>query len=259
MANGEVFPSQEELQAVPIRSLEEVVKYYTEEHPELADRGEAGPFRCLMTAPDFLEALRVLGGFRVTQRMLGTYVSWLRLIPPPVPKDGQGEYYVYPEHLDLALLVLALRQVHFLPLRTIRELLERVSADMRHLLTAGKLSTDDLLDLAKMLPKGCEIKDLVMAKACDVMLEDVLPSGRALTAATEPGGALESLEEKLILGRLEQIREWVRSGRRADFVRQEAAQDLEDLAWRKRIAGKIRIKMMARQNRVFREKIARLG
>ena len=69
-----------------------------------------------------------------------------------------------------------------------------------------------------------------MAKACDVMLMDVMSSSKAVAAALEPGDTLRQLQEKLVLARLDEMKGWVGSGRWQEFLRRESAQDLKDLA-----------------------------
>ena len=93
-----------------------------------------------------------------------------------------------------------------------------------------KFEISDLLDLAKMLKNGLGIGDLVMAKACDVLLMDVMSSSKAVAAALEPGDTLRQLQEKLVLARLDEMKGWVGSGRWQEFLRRESAQDLKDLA-----------------------------
>ena len=244
------FPSLEELPTLPVHGFDGFLKFYNEENFKLKERGEPGPFRLLATAPDFAELVDTLANFRVSPRLLRAYTSPnLGLLSPPVHRNGSKDHYVYPDHFEGFMFILTLRRVYHLPLKAIRQILEHLPADMRHVVTARKLSTEDLLDLAKMMPKGFTVKDLVMAKACDMMLEDVLPSGQALIAATEPGNALQDLEEKLMLGRLVQIKEWIKTGRRQKFVRREAAEDFKDLAENRLLVQKIRRKILSRQAR----------
>jgi DNA-binding transcriptional MerR regulator len=247
------WPSDEELEKLPVRGFDGLMEYYSQEKWK-AEKTRSAPARVLVKDTDFLELIEVLLEAKPSLRELKAYSSpRLGLLPPPVRREG-ADYYVYPDHLELLGTVLTLRKAYHLPLETIRELLERVPLDEHHVLSARVLSAADLLDLAKMGAAGFGLKDVVMAKACDVMLEDVLPSGQALTAATEPGNALQTLEEKLILGRLEEIKSWVESGRRQKFVRRESAEDFKNLARKHLIGKKISRKMAARRSRAGRGK-----
>src|SRR5207302_1562031 len=143
----------------------------------------------------------------------------IKLLPPQIHKKGTGGkgYYVFPDHFELANIVLTLRRWYQLPLKALREVLERFPLENRHLIIDHKLSLEELLDLAKMGSKGFEVKDVVMARACNDMIQDLLPPTQALNAALEPGDRLAELEDKLILQRLEEIKTWVQSGRKREF------------------------------------------
>lgn len=217
-----------------------------------AKRNKEGipPGRVLVRAADLVDMLEGIGGFKLTLRALKTYSSSrLKLLPPPVQKDDRQACYVFPDHFDRLGLILTLRQGYHLPLKAIQELLEHYPAEHYHLIIERKLSLEDILDLAKMLRHGFQIRDLIMAKTCDVMVQDALSSSQALSAATEPGDALRKLQEKAIIGRLEEIKAWVSSGRRQEFLRRESAQDFKELAQRRLLGNRISRKLMARRRR----------
>ena len=113
------------------------------------------------------------------------------------------------------------------------------------------MTIEELLDLAKMLPRGFAVKDLVMAKTCDLMVQDTLSPSRALIAAVEPGEALQKAEESAILSRLDELKQWgpVRTLRHREFVRQESAEDFKNLAVNRLLAGKIVRKISAKRAR----------
>lgn len=236
-----------DLENLPLATFREAID-------RTAKRNSEGktPGRVLIEAGEFANLLAVLLNVRATAKTLRTYGSArVGLLPPPVKKDGKL-CYVYPDHLDRAAFALTLRQVYHLPLGVIRELDKHFPTDCRHLVLERKLTLEELLDLAKMLPRGFAIEDLVMAKTCDLMVEDTLAPARALQAATQPGAALRRTEEAAILSRLDQIRDWVVSGRRQKFVARESAQDFQNLARNKLLAAKIIKKVLARRARARR-------
>lgn len=258
MANKRTFPSLKELQNLPICDREDALKYYTDESIKRKDGRESGPFRMLVPAPRFVDLIKTLANFKLSPRLLRAWVS-LKLIAPPTERDEKKELYVYPDHFEQVAIILTLRYNYQLPLRAIQQVIEHFPGGLFHVITSRKLTTEQLLDAAKMLPDGYEPKDIFLAKACDAMLEDVLPADQALAAATEENNGLQSIEEQLILSRLDEIKDWVKSGGRQKFVRREAAQDLQDLAWRHRFSQRIRNKMLARQAREIREKLIPKG
>jgi hypothetical protein len=119
---------------------------------------------------------------------------------PAVHREGKT-CYIFPDHFDRLGIILTLRQAYNLPLSAIRNLLEHFPAEHRNLIMERKFEIDELLDLAQMLKNGYQIKDLIMAKACDVLLQDLMSSSQTISAALEPGDTMRRLQEKLILGR----------------------------------------------------------
>ena len=65
----------------------------------------------------------------------------------------------------------------------------------------------------------------------------------------EPGEALRQTEEGAILSRLDEMKQWVVSGRRQEFVRRESAEDFKNLAENRLIGKKISRKILARRAR----------
>ena len=65
----------------------------------------------------------------------------------------------------------------------------------------------------------------------------------------EPGEALRQTEESAILSRLDELKQWVVSGRRQEFVRRESAEDFKNLAVNRLLAGKIVKKITAKDAR----------
>jgi hypothetical protein len=243
-------PNAQELQALPVMTPRQILDHFAQKK----DKGEA-PARVLMETSDLIGMLEAVGGFKLTQRLLQTYSSpKLKLVPPPIQKNGHKACYVFPDHFDRLGVILTLRQGYHLPLKAIQQLLEHFPAEANHLIMERKLSIEELLDLAKMLPKGYGVNDLIMAKTCDLMVQDALSSNRALSAATEAGDALKKLEEKTILARLDELKVWVSSGRRQEFVRRESAEDFKNLAQKHLIGRKISRKITARRARLSRGK-----
>lgn len=235
---------EEGLKKLPIMSVREAVDLF-------AKRSEQGQARgnVLIAAGEFIGLLEALFGFKVAAKTLKAYaLPRVNLLPPAVKKDGKT-CYVYPDQLDRIGFILTLRQAYHLPLNTIRELDKHFPADARHLVLERKMTIEELLDLAKMLPRGFAVKDLVMAKTCDLMVEDALSPSRALLAAGEPGEALRQTEEGAILARLDELKQWVVSGRRQEFVRRESAEDFKNLALNRLLAGKIVKKITAKRAR----------
>jgi DNA-binding transcriptional MerR regulator len=236
--------SEEELEKLPVMTVAEAVSLFAERREQGHDRG-----RVLVEAAEFIALLEALFGFKVAAKTLKAYASPpVNLLPPAVKKNGKS-CYVYPDQLDRIGFILTLRQAYHLPLNTIRELDKHFPADARHLVLERKLAIAELLDLAKMLPRGFEVKDLVMAKTCDFMVQDTLSPSRALSAAVEPGEALRRTEESAILSRLDELKQWVVSGRRQEFVRRESAEDFKNLALNRLLAGKIVKKITAKSAR----------
>ena len=241
--NGMETP-EEELKKLPLMSVREATDLFAKRKDQGQPRGSV-----LITETDLLDLLDDLFSFKVAAKTLKGYSSpRVKLLPPPVRKDGKP-CYVYPDQLDRLGFVLTLRQAYHLPLNTIRELDKHFPADARHLVLERKMTIEELLDLAKMLPRGFAVKDLVMAKTCDLMVEDTLSPSRALFAAAEPGEALRQTEESAILSRLDELKQWVVSGRRQEFVRRESAEDFKNLAGNQLLARKIVKKITAKSAR----------
>lgn len=201
--------------------------------------GKTEQVRVLIELDGFIEMLEAVGGFTLNRRALLTYSSpRVGLIEPPVQAQGKT-CYVFPDHFDRMGIILTLRQAYNLPLHAIRELVERFPRDNYELLMERKLKISDVLDLAKMLKGGYGLADLVMAKAGDVLLMDLLSSSKALSAAAEPGDSLRKLQERLLLARLDEMKVWITSGRWQEFLRAESAQDFKDLAARKALHKRI--------------------
>lgn len=233
---------EEGLKKFPIMSVREAVDLFAKRNEQGQARGNV-----LIAAGEFIGLLEALFGFKVAAKTLKAYASpRVNLLPPAVKKDGKT-CYAYPDQLDRIGFILTLRQAYHLPLNTIRELDRHFPADARHLVLERKMTIEELLDLAKMLPRGFAVKDLVMAKTCDLMVEDALSPSRALFAAGEPGDALRQTEESAILTRLDELRQWVVSGRRQEFVRRESAEDFKNLALNRLLAGKIVKKITAKR------------
>lgn len=233
-----------ELGKLPVMKPREVIEHFGKKK---AGGGEPG--KVLVESGDLIEMLEAVSGLKVSRRELLRYSSErLSLIGAPV-KAGGKLCFVFPDQFDRLGFVLTLRQVYHLPLNAIRELDKHFPADCRHLVVERKLSIEELLDLAKMLPRGFAVKDLVMAKTCDLMVEDTLSPTRAVLAAVEPGEALRKAEETAILSRLDELKQWVLSGRRQEFVKRESAEDFKNLALNRLLAGKIVRKISAKRAR----------
>lgn len=235
---------EEGLKKLPIMSVREAVDLFAKRNEQGQARGNV-----LIAAGEFIELLEAIFGFKVAAKTLKAYASpRVKLLPRAIKKDGKT-CYAYPDQLDRIGFILTLRQSYHLPLNTIRELDKHFPADARHLVLERKMTIEELLDLAKMLPRGFAVKDLVMAKTCDLMIEDALSPSRALFAAGEPGEALRQTEEGAILTRLDELKQWVVSGRRQEFVRRESAEDFKNLALNRLLAGKIVKKITAKRAR----------
>lgn len=223
------------------------------EHFGRKQEAGAEPGPVLVELEDFMSMLDAVGGFELSQRALLSYSSpRINLIEPPLKKDGKA-CYIVPDHFNRMAIILTLRQAYSLPLGAIRGLLDRYPKENYDLLMERKFEISDLLDLVKMLKSGLGIGDLVMAKACDVMLMDLMSSSKAVAAALESGDTLRHLQEKLVLARLDEIKDWVGSGRWQDFLRRESAQDLKDLAGKQLVHKKIVAKVLARKARGARQ------
>ncbi len=236
---------EEELKKLPVMTVRETIDLFAKRNDKDQPRG-----RVLITEQDLIGLLDTIFGFKAAAKTLKAYSSpRVKLLPAPVRKDGKV-CYVYPDQFDRLGFILTLRQVYHLPLNTIRELDKHFPEDCRHLVLERKMTIEELLDLAKMLPRGFAVKDLIMAKTCDLMVEDTLSPSRALAAAVEPGEALRQTEESAILSRLDELKEWVASGRRQEFVRRESAEDFKNLAAKRFLHKKIVAKVLAKKARL---------
>lgn len=212
------------------------------------EQGQSQP-SVLIAATEFIGLLEALLGFKVAAKTLKAYASpRVNLLPPAIKRNGKS-CYVYPDQLDRIGFILTLRTAYHLPLNSIRELDRHFPANVRHLVLERKMTIEELLDLAKLLPRGFAVKDLVMAKTCDLMVQDTLSPSRALLAAVEPGEALRQAEESAILNRLDELKQWVVSGRRQEFVRRESSEDFKALAGNRLLAKKIVKKITAKSAR----------
>lgn len=233
---------------LPILSSEQVIEHFNRAKEKGVDPG-----RVLMEAHNFIALLRAVGGFEISARIVRNFCSpRIKLIDPPVMKDRKA-CFIFPDQFDRLGIILTLRQAYNLPLAAIREIIERYPKEHYDLILERKFEVEDLLDLAKMLKQGQDLKDLIMAKASDVLLQDVMPSSAALNAALEPGDALRNLQEKLLLTRLEELKTWITSGRWQEFLRRESAQDFKDLATKQLLNKKIVAKVLARRARLDRK------
>ena len=235
----------QELQALPVLTPRQVIDHFGQKK----DQGEP-PSRALVELSDFISMLKTVGGFDLNRRVLLSYSSpKIKLIEPPIQKDRKA-CYVFPDHFNRMGMILTLRQAYSLPLAAIRDLLEHFPKENHDLIMERKLEIDELLDVAKMLKNGYQLKHLIMAKAADVMLQDLMSSSQAVNAALEPGDTLRQLQEKLILARLDEMKGWVSTGRWQAFLRRESAQDLKDLATKQLLSKKIVRKVLARRARL---------
>ena len=240
--------TSKEIQKLPVMKPPQIREHFGRKQ---AAGTEPGPV--LVELDDFISMLEAVGGFELSLRAFLSYSSpRINLIEPPLKKDGKA-CYVVPDHFNRMAIILTLRQAYSLPLGAIRSLLERYPKENYDLLMERKFEISDLLDLAKMLKNGLGIGDLVMAKACDVMLMDIMSSSKAVAAALEPGDTLRQLQEKLVLARLDEMKGWVGSGRWQEFLRRESAQDLKDLAGKQLLHKKIVAKVLARKARGARK------
>ncbi|MFA5140654.1 MAG: hypothetical protein WC728_15605 [Elusimicrobiota bacterium] len=235
------------LEDLPILTPRQIIDHFGKKK----DQGEP-PDRALVELPDFISMLKAVGAFELDRRVLLSYSSpKIRLIEPPIQKDHKV-CYIFPDHFNRMGIILTLRQAYSLPLAAIRDLLEHFPEEHHDLIMERKLEIEELLDTAKMLKNGYQLKDLMMAKAADVMLQDLMSSSQAVNAALEPGDTLRRLQEKLILARLDEMKTWVSSGKWQEFLRLESAQDLKDLAAKRLLTKNIVRKVLARRARLDR-------
>ncbi|MBI5624345.1 MAG: hypothetical protein HY924_11255 [Elusimicrobia bacterium] len=237
-----------QLQDLPVMSPQQVIDHFSRKK----DKGES-PGKVLVEANEFIAMTEAVGGFKLSARVLRSYCSpRIRLMEPPIIKDKKA-CFVFPDQFDRLGIILTLRQAYSLPLGAIRDLLEHFPKEHHDLIMERKLELDELLDVAKMLKNGYQLKDLIMAKAADVMLQDLMSSSQTVTAALEPGDTLRKLQKKLILGRLDEMKTWVNSGRWQEFLKRESAQDLKDLAVKQALNKRLVRKVLARRARLDRK------
>ncbi len=230
------WPDQKEIDSLPIpQDFEAVFAFYAKLKMQQKDPRYTGWARVLVTEKVFLKIVETMLELKMSPRELKTYSSKrLQLIPPPVRRDGdKTDYYIYPDHFDALAPTLTLRKGYHLSLKNLRSIMGAMPKEGHHMIVNGMLTSEDLLDLAKVAPLGFALKDLVMAKTCETMLHDILPIDEAVMEASKPGDELCAVEEVLILRRLEEIKKWVTSGRRREFIYRESEEDARLLAERR--------------------------
>lgn len=246
--NDKSNPLPKDLESLPVITSQQLIDYFKEQK----QKGVADP-KVLIDVSSFVDLLEVLAGIKVPPRVLKQYSSpKLKLLPEPIHKKGTNGtgYYVFPDHFEQAHVVLTLRGWYQLPLETIRGILDQVPISNQHLIIEHKFALEELLDIVKMGAKGFEIKDWVIARACDDMIQDLLPSSQSAKAALEPGNQLAEMEDKLILQRLDEIKTWVQSGRKREFLARESAEDLRNFVQNQVAIKKIAFKIKARKARL---------
>lgn len=225
---NEKFPRGDGLNGLPVMSWRKVLHHYGRPLKRGEDPGQA-----LVETGDFIELVRQLAGVRLDERSLRGYASQrVGVIEPPV-RAGRRACFVFPRDFDRLAIVLILRQDYHLPLETIRTLLTAYPREHYGLLIERKLSVEDLLELVKMFALGFGVRHAVMAKAFDAALLDL-------------GAGADAGEERL-LARLDEMKDWVRSGGWRDYVKRQAELDLKDLSARRKVLAKARIKVGRRR------------
>jgi|GEM_PF-2767719 len=233
-----------DLQKLPVLKPEQVMEHFGKKRA-----GGEEPGKVLVEAGDFIEMLEAVSGLKLSRRELLRYCSGrLGLVDAPVTV-GAKACFVFPDQFDRVGIVATLRRVYHLPLAAIRDLLAHYPRENYDLIMERKIELHELLDLAQSLKNGFGLGDMMMAKASDVLLSDLLSSNKALSAALEPGDTLQQLQEKLVLGRLDEMKNWVSSGRWREFLKRESAEDFKNLAVKQLLHSKILAKVLAKRAR----------
>jgi DNA-binding transcriptional MerR regulator len=228
MSTPKIDPS-----ALPVLTPDEFL-----DHVEAQSQRGAKAGRVLMKPEHIAQLLTSVGNFRLSARaVLGYARPRLGLVPPPLSRNGQT-LFLYPDHFRRLNILLTLRQHYSLSLSKIRAFLRHFPAEREHLIVDRRLNREEVRELVERMPSGFTVGHIFMAKACDAMLEDVLPTGQAMREAIKPDQGM-GLEERLILERLDELKAWISSGGRREFLREEAARDLENLTLSSRIFKRI--------------------
>lgn len=99
----------------------------------------------LLSAAEFLKAVKTVSGHSITRRTLQLYSSpQFRLVPLPVSGGRRGSQYLHPENTLRLAVVLRLRNDFFFPIKRLREVIDTISPDhypvvLRHGLTAAQI------------------------------------------------------------------------------------------------------------------------
>lgn len=105
--------------------------------------------RCLISCREFLRLIEALTGYRLTRRALQFYSSpQARLMPLPVYAEGHRAHYLHPEHTLRLGAALRLQRRHFLPLKVVREVMEKLPPEFFGLVIREILSADEVRDIA---------------------------------------------------------------------------------------------------------------
>jgi len=141
---------------------------------ELSSHGSIalnGP-RALLNYSEFMKAVKAVAGRSIDRRLLMYYSSpQVRLMPRPVYVGGHISHYLYPEHTQRLAVILHLRTKYFFPFKLIREVLAGLLPEHYVFILGGRLTGDDIRQLARPAAEGQRInpRDLILARAARLL------------------------------------------------------------------------------------------
>lgn len=130
-----------------------------------------GP-RALLNYSEFMKAVKAVAGRSIDRRLLMYYSSpQVRLMPRPVYVGGHISHYLYPEHTQRLAVILHLRTKYFFPFKLIREVLAGLLPEHYVFILGGRLTGDDIRQLARLAAEGQRInpRDLILARAARLL------------------------------------------------------------------------------------------
>ena len=141
---------------------------------ELSSPGSITPNgpRALLNYSEFMKAVKAVAGRSIDRRLLMYYSSpQVRLMPRPVYVGGHVSHYLYPEHTQRLAVILHLRTKYFFPFKLIREVLAGLLPEHYVFILGGRLTGDDIRQLARPAAEGQRIypRDLILARAARLL------------------------------------------------------------------------------------------
>jgi len=170
---------------------------------------------CLLETKEFVKYFNAaaekkqLPSWKITQRTLQFYSSPnLRLMPKPILRGGHKGHYEVPGHFMRLQTIQKLKQVYFLPLWLIREVIEETPAPIWHTLVYMGLPTNELLEMLPYTKKLGEL-DLMRYQTCKSLAQRAFLS-RAGDPPTKMADPFDAFQARVI-NAASALTAWVKS------------------------------------------------